>query len=613
MKTKNHLRQDIQALRGIAVLLVIFYHLEIPTLQNGFYGVDIFFVISGYVITQNLNKTDNQNFEGIKNFYVGRARRIIPSSIAVIFLTTVITILIYPKVMQEKILKEAACSVLMISNACFHLQGYDYLNLSSNKSPFLQFWSLAIEEQFYLIWPVIFLLLGRFKNYKILFLVFPLFLLANITTLKHPGFSFYSPSSRAWEFLLGGLISLIPKIKLNRSAITFFQLSSRTILTISTLFYSSYKQAPSINTLLFVIPTAILIYVGFRVDSILKIIALIGNYSYSLYLVHWPVIVIGTEIFNSDSFLLKIGCMVVIFLISYIISNTIEKPFRYRNLKSNFKKLYQFPLISFFSIFLFFISSGITPSASKAISISTESPTVYFNGCHVQNEIISTECSFGAMQGAKLAMLVGDSHATHFFDGLNKASSEANVKLVVATRSGCPAAVVSTNLKSRENNSCQMWQENLINFISEKSPDFLFISNLSESSFYNTKFGLNDDGIIISYQNFFSKLKLKNTKIFYLVDLPYPKFDSAVCLHINNTKSYRCDIDNKFTTLTKHITFDLSKNFDITMVDLRDTFCDQYRCKSVVNGKNVFRDGSHISVSFSHVLWPYFLKFLINI
>ena len=157
------MRRDIQALRGFSILVVLLYHAQFGWLRGGFLGVDIFFVISGFVITSKLMEGEGTFGKQIKEFYIRRAKRILPASLTVTLLTSIFAILFLPAISRSRFSLEALSSALFSANLNFARVGNDYLNQSLDPSPFLHYWSLGVEEQFYLLWPVLFLLIYRKK------------------------------------------------------------------------------------------------------------------------------------------------------------------------------------------------------------------------------------------------------------------------------------------------------------------------------------------------------------------------------------------------------------------------------------------------------------------
>ena len=354
MNKKIYYRPEIDGLRAVAVIAVVLYHAEFYLHQNllfkgGFLGVDIFFVISGYLITNILyDEYSNTKTISIKNFYKRRAKRILPALFFLIFIITIISLFILPPITQVTFVKSALSSIFFVSNFFFFQNNDDYFLDSSDQMQLLHTWSLSVEEQFYLFFPIIFLYLLK-ANKK---LIFYYILLATILSLvlcvilsfssnpKLASANFYLFPSRAWELFVGSLISIII---FNRKYNFSYLLSSLIVLVglILILYPICYFDAksmslPSHKTLLPILGTLMIITVHdknffYEYFLRLKFVVFLGLISYSLYLWHFPLFSLSNSYFflNVD----ELNTKIIIFIISLIISTFsfyfIEKPFRY--------------------------------------------------------------------------------------------------------------------------------------------------------------------------------------------------------------------------------------------------------------------------------------------
>ena len=214
-QSKSYYRPDIEGLRGVAVSMVLFYHLFPDFFPNGFLGVDIFFVISGYVVTQALERNLNRGLvTGLIAFYTSRAKRILPALFVMLAVTAVLCSLFIPPTELSSILKTGGAAAAGLSNVALLYARFDYFSPSLALNPFLHTWSLGVEQQYYLLFPVLFLVpkllsKNRLNNLTFLltvtFLSFCLWLYLSQTSAIQ---SFYNPLARFWEFLCGTLIHL---------------------------------------------------------------------------------------------------------------------------------------------------------------------------------------------------------------------------------------------------------------------------------------------------------------------------------------------------------------------------------------------------------------------
>ncbi|WP_246229674.1 acyltransferase family protein [Bradyrhizobium cytisi] len=208
-------RPDIEGLRAIAVLSVIGFHYGVPWLTGGFVGVDIFFVISGYLISQlllrELNGTGTIDFVA---FYGRRARRLLPAALLVTVATLIVSYFVLSPLEQKEIAKSAAASSVFATNMSLLSQALNYFGPESSLNPFLHTWSLSVEEQFYFLWPALLLVLwrtkGRILQFGLVFITLLSFVLCIYLTYTKQAWAFYLSPARAWEFGLGALASLFP-------------------------------------------------------------------------------------------------------------------------------------------------------------------------------------------------------------------------------------------------------------------------------------------------------------------------------------------------------------------------------------------------------------------
>jgi peptidoglycan/LPS O-acetylase OafA/YrhL len=312
--TESHFRSDIQAMRALAVLLVVSYHFGIPGVHGGYLGVDVFFVISGYVITMALlREREATGATSIPGFYARRIRRILPAASAVLIATVFATYHWLSFISGRINAIDARYVAGFIGNFRFSNVGTQYFNAVLPPSTLQQFWSLAVEEQFYLVWPVLFWVLtkpvqkpsqtGRLVGTLSLVIVGSLAWCV-IQTRVDAGVAFFSPFARAWELATGGLLAVLSSRMANRSINggRVLSLAGVAMVTASAWFYSSSTQWPGVAVVLPVAGAALMIAGGTLRGSkeagrIINSapVQWVGNISYSLYLVHWPVIAIATQ------------------------------------------------------------------------------------------------------------------------------------------------------------------------------------------------------------------------------------------------------------------------------------------------------------------------------
>ncbi len=307
-------RPDIQGLRALAVVLVVLYHADIPGVHGGFLGVDVFFVISGFVITTVLlRERASKGFTSIPGFYARRVRRILPAATIVLIITIFATYHWLSYITGSVVANDAKYVATFVGNFHFASTGTQYFTATQPPSTLQQFWSLAVEEQFYLVWPLLFLLLTQpwkmftpvVRLVSVLSVIVVLSLSWSIIeTNQNRVWAFFSPLTRAWELALGAILAVVAPHIRGRSPRLGLILSSAGLLMLlaSTWLYTSATLWPGAAVIVPVAATGAIVAGGSlrgpggfgRIVNFAPI-QWFGNISYSLYLVHWPVIAIATQ------------------------------------------------------------------------------------------------------------------------------------------------------------------------------------------------------------------------------------------------------------------------------------------------------------------------------
>ena len=469
-------RPEIDGLRAIAVLSVIFFHTNksignFILFSGGFLGVDIFFVISGYLITSiilnEINITTNFSF---KNFYQRRARRILPVLLFVIFFSIFFAYLFLLPSDFNDYTKSIFYSLFFTSNYFFYFTGELYDATPSLLKPFLHTWSLSVEEQFYLIYPVIFYFSFKyFKNFlnKILFsLIFISIFAMVVYFYTNQSLAFFNFLTRFWELLIGALIannqSKISSLNLSilkKNIISFFGLI---LIIYPVLFFNKNISYGYIYT--FVSIAGVSLIISFHDKEILinkiltnKILVFLGLISYSLYLWHYPIFAFGriTEFFG-DGVSKKLIFLTFIFsLFTYYL---IEKPFRNFNFIS-VKKFLFLIFISYFILLLcifFSLSGKITPIRNESLKLlNTGDNTSNLSVCKNSNLNKEGHCVFNERY-KKTIILIGDSHMQTLEQSLLDFVNKNKFKFIIINRAAC-FYILDVNLFSKgKKTSCDI-------------------------------------------------------------------------------------------------------------------------------------------------------------
>ena len=456
-------RPEIDGLRALAVGAVILYHSQITILghqpfKGGFIGVDIFFVISGYLITsiiyKEISSTGSFSF---KYFYERRIRRILPALLFVMFVSFIFAwIFLLPSSFLD-FSKSIIYSQLFSSNFYFHYSGQEYDNPSSLLKPFLHTWSLSVEEQYYIIFPIFFIIIFKFyRKYLIHFLIsgFILSLLvAEWGSRNYPSATFYFIHTRFWELVAGSFLAYY-EINLgyrskSKKLNLILPVIGLLLIAHSILFFNHNMLHPSFFTLSPVLGTCLILWFSNKEDFITKVLSLklfvgIGLISYSLYLWHYPIFAFYRYIKNTTGNYTNVLIVFIILLALSIFSYFfIEKPFRKKNSKKlSIKIILLSVIVIFFINFLTIYKRGFT-ERFKNIFLELDKNNIVKpwnllkdnkgEKCFSNKNL----CFFGFDRKKKI-FLIGDSHiASINYDLKNKVLSETKYSLTVANRTGC--------------------------------------------------------------------------------------------------------------------------------------------------------------------------------
>ena len=593
-------RNDIQALRGFSVLAVLFFHLQLTEFKGGFLGVDIFFVISGFVITERLSRSDGTFKSQIIDFYKRRAKRILPASLFVIVLTALLARLFLAPISLKRFGFDGLATTLFSGNIRFATQGNNYLNQSMSPTPYLHYWSLGVEEQFYLAWPILFLLF--FKARKTL--VLPLFVIGTIFALWYTHVaainSFYLPFSRAWEFLAGIVVALlVPRAP---RAGKLLAIGGWIAVIASVLFIGTDLATPGITTLI-PVAGAMAILIARSTFVWEPILAWFGEISFSIYLIHWPLVVIALSRYQGLSgtiqFLIATGSI----LFGYLISRLIENPFRYRPKLSLSLPRWGIALTGVAAL-VFAATNFVSATAQNPrVTIDLSVPIIYHDKCHLEFGISKplSPCEYGDLRSSTLVVLAGDSHAAQWFDALNAAALQNHWKLLSLTKSSCPASFLPTVRNGSADGACAKWQRYVAERIKSLQPSKVIITAYSEYRYSLVQPGSYSALYAQGQLDFDRALGVPASSIYYIEDTPHPPQSIPDCLSKNLSSPHHCD----FSLTRSAATFEAKKALSQTGVhylDFNDLVCKARRCSATYAGSNTYRDSSHISVIVSKAL-----------
>jgi peptidoglycan/LPS O-acetylase OafA/YrhL len=493
-------REDIDWLRAIAVLAVVAFHFEAPAIFGGFVGVDIFFVISGYLITGIVVSELQGGTFSFARFYERRVRRLLPALYAMVALTALPTFHYLLTSERLEFFRSVAAVVTFTSNFFFWFQT-GYFDHAAVEKPLLHTWSLAVEEQFYLVLPLLLWSLARFVRGGRFALPIVLGALAlasfglSIWLMKTGGSAnaFFMSPPRAWEFLLGGLVATPGLPVLRHSAA---QLVARGIalvlIAIPTFSLRQGPGFPGVNALLPCIGAALFIWSGIGVPTQIRgryshhnIIRFFGQISYSLYLWHWPLFTFAR--FSKSSLVLdpldKVALFALTTAISYLSWRFVEQPFRLRSLAPT--RLAAFGVAGLATAVLLAGSVGgiivsQTASETDRAALQLESYNSYdyqtpyrYGSCFSPVGDVFDDACLALSPGKSNVLLWGDSLAAHYFHGLATTTDPQTVNILQATK---PVCMPTFQAASHSIASCRSFAVQMEAFFRDRKPDLVILS-----------------------------------------------------------------------------------------------------------------------------------------
>ena len=611
MKTSTPKITQIQGLRALAALLVTLFHAK--WVNGGFIGVDIFYVISGFLITglllREIERTGTINF---KEFYARRFKRLLPTSFFVLLVTAVASWLLIPDTMRSSLGRDIIAASLYVSNYLFAWWQADYQNLDATPSPVIHYWSLAVEEQFYLIWPLLilffFIAATKFKK-KILLTL----LVATVTALSFvfsiyqtetsPIWAFYSLPTRAWELGLGALLVLLPPIKTKK----LVGLLGFILIIVSAFIFGETTAFPGVNAVLPVLGTVMLISTINSWPPFLNDVAnsrmfqWLGEISYPLYLWHWPLLVLPSTYFARPLAIYeRILAIIATIILADLTHRFIEEPFRKHRTEPTivFKRSGVITLVSVLigTAIIFSSSDKIDVSGiNGAVSLAQikARPLVYDDGCHANYaQTKSDECIYADTKSDKTMVLYGDSHAAQWFPALVEIASRSGYRLISLTKSACPSVdTVRLDQGGFKMSRCKQWRINTIKRIQEINPDVLIMSSFQYFAqpprFTDREKWWND-----GQRKLLTEVKNISPHLIYITDTPHPLRDIPACLA--NYSISKCNTTQRSEDLS-------ISGFNV--INPNSWLCSRV-CPAVKDGVVAYRDASHISVDIAIALIP---------
>jgi peptidoglycan/LPS O-acetylase OafA/YrhL len=634
----KNFRPDIEGLRGIAILTVVAYHAGLPGFGGGYVGVDVFFVLSGYLITGLLFKEmEKKGRISLPAFYARRARRLLPASALTLLITIAATYMVYSPVEQSGLPQTSLATATYVSNLYFARTATDYLRAGAETNPLLHTWSLAVEEQFYFAWPLLVMLALKTGGRRRLLIVMVAlaslsFALSIWLTLVRQPWAFFSSPTRAWEFAIGGLGVLLGGLHSQRAGRIIGWLGLAMILLASVVLSKSTAY-PGWAALLPVLGTVAVLRSGTSTPTgkLLgtPVLQFFGKLSYSWYLWHWPVLVLAAGVWGELSLPARLGLVAFALVLAMVSYKLVENPVRFHPF---LLRRPAYALIMALVLTLFGIGAALsfrylsgraaaTGEQARFIKARQDIPVIYQDQCiTLAFDTDVKDCVYGRKDSNKTIVLFGDSYAAHWFPAVNAIAEAEGWRLVPLFKAAC--APVDTPYIypriGRRYTECEQWRESALKRIEEMRPALVMVAHgalyVGEQPLVSPPAWLEGAGKTLN------ALNRSGARIAYLRGTPAPSLDVVGCLARGAWQSpWR---------RPKPCTFERAPgmNDDVaqeerrivssshaTYIDMTEYICPGDICEPERDGTIIYQEGGHLTGQFVNSLTPVLRRLLTEV
>jgi len=687
----RELRGDIQGLRAVAVLTVIAAHAGLPFLPGGFVGVDVFYVISGYLIASLLyREVLLTGTVSIGAFWARRARRILPAATLVTVATVLLSLVWMSLVDARQVIIDALWASAFAANIHFAQQGVYYFAQGEGPSPLQHYWSLAVEEQFYVLWPllltaclVVSARLGRGRSRRVerlprsaVLTMLVVLSLASLawsihSTVASPASAYFSTFTRAWELGVGAMVALVPPTflrRLTRLSLESLAVGGAVLLLTACMLINPETPFPGIAALFPVVGTAMLIMSGGAGDVpgkrtvssrflALAPMRAVGDWSYSLYLWHWPAFILPPiALDRAMTPIEKCIAVVVVLTLSAYTYRFVETPFRagrpaHRLVRRRALVLYPAsaalvvatasgawwwtdyqggehgdtppitvagaPIDGVHGNTEALVRASVTAAKDKRAVPSNLTPDLLnlrdsiadVGDCDYE-ENVRKLCPHG--DGERSVVVIGDSHARAWIPAFSRIIDAGNWTAYYLVKPQCTAAHITiASLDSDEPfTDCSAFQDWVVDQVKAMHPDLVVVaSSPPVNGVFNGTDRVTSVGEIIpllraGYDDLFLELSQYADQVALIRDVPKSPDDPATCLSSGDPSLGDCMFEPvERSTVLGDVAVDSALGSGIEVVDPTPWLCYQGECPIVIGGTLSYRDTDHITTEYAANLW----------
>jgi len=496
----EHFRPDIEGLRAVAILVVLAFHIGLPGAAGGFVGVDVFFVISGFLITGMLvREHDATGRIHLTSFYARRMRRLLPAAVLVIVVTAAVSVVVVSVFRIEDVVADAAASALYLSNIWFTLGATDYFGSPIDESPFLHYWSLAVEEQFYLVWPLLVAVVARrltlrWLRWMVGAIAVGSFALSVVLTETNAPAAFFMLHSRAWQLALGALVALgsisLGRWQDGRLAGTAGW-AGLGMIAASVVVFDDATPYPGVAALLPTVGAVLVVAAGLSglagPGRLLSMAAprFLGRISYPLYLWHWPLLILVPLAIGTDETWVRVALGGVAIVMAAATTRLVEDPIRLGRVlrlpprRSVGVGLAASVAVAVAVLALPSISARMDPAGAALLEIrSSPLHEADADGCHISGSTVANPgCTYGSPDPRLELALFGDSHALQWLPALEAAGRERGWRVTLLTKSSCtPFDLAVWRPPTKGSLGCDAWRDQAMAKLASLQPDGVLVT-----------------------------------------------------------------------------------------------------------------------------------------
>ncbi|RPF20138.1 acyltransferase family protein [Myceligenerans xiligouense] len=655
-------RPDIEGLRAVAIGLVLLYHAGWGIVSGGFIGVDVFFVLSGFLITGLLiREVERTGRISLKEFYARRAKRLLPAAALVLAVSALVTWLTGSVVEWATFGGDIVAAAIYLVNWRLAERSVDYLAEGTSQSPVQHFWSLAVEEQFYIVWPLVLLavvLIVRRTGIRLrpamatglALVAIPSLVWSVVATANLPAEAFFVTTTRLWELAIGAFVAVGAPLwaKVPVLAARILGWAGMAVIAACALVLDETAAWPGSLALLPTLATAAVVVSGSNGHAPRLLSARgmvwIGGLSYSLYLWHWPLLIGATNLLGGidaiTGTLVVIGAILPAWLSLRLVENPIRRaPALARSAGRTLVMGLVLTLVGVLAGFALVrgvpqvetvaegevqgaavlrqdgdgsrsgieITDSVEAMTPQPVAAVDDVPSAYDRGCQVsQDAVVPDYCEYGDPEGGRLVVLAGDSKALQWVDALDRIAKDEGWRLLVATKSSCGLydAIPATEGPAYE--ACQQYNTALLGELVEMKPAAVIVSQRHSLAIDPVTGEPSRQAMVEGTARAWKTLVGAGIEVTTILDNPVP-------VGVAGGGVYKCVAEN-LDTLTA-CSFDRAEAVEssgapaqkaaaarvpeVKAVTVVDLFCDEKRCPAVIGNVLVYRQGSHVTNTYA--------------